>query len=105
MRNFPKIYHFLKVFSHFIGIKYMTSIVYISLMETQKDRDFKVVTIPSIPGYKITKVARGVSHAQGRNGANAIVGLDIETSDMGGARAQTTYILTPCSFISTKRYK
>jgi len=36
----------------------MTSIVNISLMETQKDRDFKVVTIPSISGYKITKVAR-----------------------------------------------
>ncbi len=83
------------VFSHFIGIKYMTSIVNISLMETQKDRDFKVVSIPSIPGYKIIKVARGVSRAirQARkNGANAIVGLDIETSDMGGEASYITLI-------------
>ncbi len=73
----------------------MTSIVNISLMETQKDRDFKVVTIPSIPGYKITKVARGVSRAirqTRKNGANAIVGLDIETSDMGGEASYITLI-------------
>ena len=44
-------------FSHFFGIKYMLILApMLYHMETQKDRDFKVVTIPSIPGYNITKV-------------------------------------------------
>ena len=104
-------------------------------METQ-DRDFKVVTIPSISGYKITKVIglvnglsprtrgiggvlRGALQSIGggeitaftseiekarvdaisrailqarKNGANAIVGLDIETSDMGGEASYITLI-------------
>lgn len=105
-------------------------------METQKDRDFKVVTIPSIPGYRITKVvglvnglsprtrgiggviagafqaigggeitaftseiekarvdaiSRAIKQAR-KNGANAIVGLDIETSDMGGEASYITLI-------------
>ena len=105
-------------------------------METQKDRDFKVVTIPSVPGYKITKVVglvnglsprtrgiggvlRGALQSIGggeitaftseiekarvdavsrairqarKNGANAIVGLDMETSDMGGEASYITLI-------------
>ncbi len=105
-------------------------------MEPQKDRDFKVVTIPSIPGYRITKViglvnglsprtrgiggvlmgaiqsigggeitaftseiekarvdaiSRAIRQARKR-GANAIVGLDMETSDMGGEASYTTLI-------------
>ena len=105
-------------------------------METQKDRDFKVVTIPSVPGYKITKVvglvnglsprtrgiggviagalqsigggeitaftseiekarvdaiSRAIRQAKKR-GANAIVGLDIETSDVGGEGSFITLI-------------
>ena len=105
-------------------------------METQKDRDFKVVTIPSVPGYKITKVvglvnglsprtrgiggvlrgalqsigggeitaftseiekarvdaiARAIRQAR-ENGANAIIGLDMETSDMGGEASFITLI-------------
>lgn len=105
-------------------------------MEPQKDRDFKVVTIPSIPGYRITKViglvnglsprtcgiggvlrgalqsigggeitaftseiekarvdaiSRAIRQARKR-GANAIVGLDMETSDMGGEASYITLI-------------
>lgn len=105
-------------------------------MELQKDRDFKTVTIPSIPGYKITKViglvnglsprtrglggvlrgalqsigggeitaftseiekarvdaiSRAIKQARKR-GANAIVGLDMETSDMGGEASYITLI-------------
>ena len=96
-------------------------------LESKKTSDFKVVTIPSIPGYTITKVigivnglsprtrgfggqvkgfiqsigggeisaftseiekarveaiARAIHQARNRGG-NAIVGLDIETSDLG----------------------
>jgi len=105
-------------------------------LESQQVSDFKVVTTPSIPGYKITKVigivsglsprTRGiggvikgmfqsigggeitaftseiekarvdaVSRAivQARNkGANAIVGLDMETSDMGGKDSYITLV-------------
>jgi uncharacterized protein YbjQ (UPF0145 family) len=105
-------------------------------MEPQKYRDFKVVTIPSIPGYRITKViglvnglsprtrgiggvlrgalqsigggeitaftseiekarvdaiSRAIRQARKR-GANAIVGLDMETSDMGGEASYITLI-------------
>ena len=97
-------------------------------LESRQMNDFKIVTTPSIPGYKITKVigivnglsprtrgiggvisgmiqsigggeitafvseieqarveaiARAIQQARQR-GANAIVGLDMETSDMGG---------------------
>ena len=105
-------------------------------MEPKKDRDFKVVTIPTIPGYKITKVIglvnglsprtrgiggviRGALQSIGggeitaftseiekarvdaisrtirqarKRGANAIVGLDMETSDMGGEASFITLI-------------
>ncbi len=105
-------------------------------MEPQKDRDFKVVTTPSIPGYRITKViglvnglsprtrgiggvlrgaiqsigggeitaftseiekarvdaiSRAIRQARKR-GANAILGLDMETSDMGGEASYITLI-------------
>lgn len=97
-------------------------------MQSQQETGFKVVTIPTVPGYKISKViglvnglsprtrgiggvligalqsigggeisaftseiekarvdaiSRAIKQARSR-GANAIVGLDIETSDMGG---------------------
>ena len=105
-------------------------------MEPQKDRDFNVVTIPSIPGYRITKliglvnglsprtrgiggVLRGAIQSIGggeitaftseiekarvdaisrairqarKRGANAILGLDMETSDMGGEASYITLI-------------
>jgi uncharacterized protein YbjQ (UPF0145 family) len=105
-------------------------------MNNQKPIDFKVVTTPSIPGYKIVDVlgivnglsprTRGVGGViagmiqsigggeitaftseiekarvdavaraiqQARNkGANAIVGLDIETSDVGGEGSFITLI-------------
>jgi uncharacterized protein YbjQ (UPF0145 family) len=105
-------------------------------MDTQKKNDFKVVTTPTIPGYKITKVfgivtglsprtrgiggvisgmiqsigggeitaftseiekarvdaiARAIQQARNR-GANAIVGLDLETSDVGGESSFITLI-------------
>lgn len=105
-------------------------------MQTQKERDFIVVTIPTVPGYKITKVigfvnglsprtrgiggvilgalqsigggeisaftseiekarveavSRAIQQAR-RIGANAIVGLDIETSDMGGENSYITLL-------------
>ena len=103
---------------------------------TQKESDFIVVTIPTVPGYKITKViglvnglsprtrgiggviigalqsigggeisaftseiekarveavSRAIQQAR-RIGANAIVGLDIETSDMGGKASYITLL-------------
>ena len=103
---------------------------------TQKESDFIVVTIPTVPGYKITKViglvnglsprtrgiggviigaiqsigggeisaftseiekarveavSRAIQEAR-RIGANAIVGLDIETSDMGGKASYITLL-------------
>jgi len=106
------------------------------LLESQQLSDFKVVTTPSIPGYKITKVigivnglsprtrgiggqiagiiqsigggeitafvseiekarvdaiSRAIQQAQ-RRGANAIVGLDMETSDMGGKNSFITIV-------------
>jgi uncharacterized protein YbjQ (UPF0145 family) len=105
-------------------------------MKSQQETDFKVVTIPTAPGYKITKVVglvnglsprtRGIGGViagafqsigggeitaftseiekarvdaisraikQARSGgANAIVGLDIETSDMGGASSYITLL-------------
>lgn len=105
-------------------------------MKSQQETDFKVVTIPTVPGYKITKVVglvnglsprtRGIGGViagafqsigggeitaftseiekarvdaisraikQARSGgANAIVGLDIETSDMGGASSYITLL-------------
>ena len=105
-------------------------------MEPQKDSDFKVVTIPTVPGYRITKVvglvnglsprtrgiggiiagtlqsigggeitaftseiekarvdaiSRAIRQARKR-GANAIVGLDMETSDMGGKTSFITLV-------------
>jgi uncharacterized protein YbjQ (UPF0145 family) len=105
-------------------------------MDNKKTKDFKVVTTPSIPGYKITKVigivnglsprtrgvggviagmiqsigggeitaftseiekarvdaiARAIQQARSRGG-NAIVGLDIETSDVGGESSFITLI-------------
>lgn len=105
-------------------------------MSDQKTSSFKVVTTPSIPGYKITKVigivtglsprtrgvggvikgmfqsigggevtaftseiekarvdavSRAIVKARGK-GANAIVGLDMETSDMGGESSFITLI-------------
>ena len=105
-------------------------------LKPQKESDFKVVTTPSIPGYKITKVigivnglsprtrgiggvisgmiqsigggeitaftseiekarvdavSRAIQQARSK-GANAIVGLDMETSDMGGESSFITLI-------------
>jgi uncharacterized protein YbjQ (UPF0145 family) len=105
-------------------------------LESQQMSDFKVVTTPSISGYKITKVigivnglsprtrgiggvikgmiqsigggeitafaseiekarveaiSRAIQQAR-RRGANAIVGLDMETSDMGGSDSFITLI-------------
>ena len=105
-------------------------------MEIRKDSDFKVVTIPTVPGYRITKViglvnglsprtrgiggvlrgalqsigggeitaftseiekaridaiSRAIRQARKR-GANAIVGLDMETSDMGGEASYITLV-------------
>jgi uncharacterized protein YbjQ (UPF0145 family) len=107
-------------------------------MEPHKDSDFKVVTIPTVPGYRITKVmglvnglsprtsgiggvlkaslqsigggeitaltteiekarvnavSRAIRQAKKR-GANAIVGLDMETSDMGGEASFISLIST-----------
>ena len=97
-------------------------------MEPQKDSEFKIVTIPTVPGFKITKVVGLVNGLSPRtrgfggviigelqsigggeitaftseiekarvealsrvilqakkNGANAVVGLDMETSNVGG---------------------
>ena len=135
MRKFPKIKHFLMNYSHFYGIRFISTLANISMqMKSQQETDFKVVTIPTVPGYKITKVvglvnglsprtrgiggviagafqsigggeitaftseiekarveaiSRAIKQARSR-GANAIVGLDIETSDMGGA---SSYII------------
>ncbi len=105
-------------------------------MQSQQESDFKVVTIPTVPGYRITKVvglvnglsprtrgiggviagslqsigggeitaftseiekarvdaiSRAIKQAR-RRGANAIVGLDIETSDMGGKASFITLL-------------
>ena len=105
-------------------------------MDDQKSSDFKVVTTPSIAGYKITEVigivtglsprtrgiggvisgmiqsigggeitaftseiekarvdavSRAIQQARSK-GANAIVGLDMETSDMGGESSFITLI-------------
>jgi uncharacterized protein YbjQ (UPF0145 family) len=106
------------------------------LLESQQLSDFKVVTTPTIPGYKITEVigivsglsprtrgiggvitgmiqsigggeitafvseiekskveaiSRAIQKAKGK-GANAIVGLDMETSDMGGKSSFITLV-------------
>ena len=105
-------------------------------MQSQRETDFMVVTIPTIPGYRITKVvglvngmsprtreiggviagvlqsigggeitaftseiekarvdaiSRAIKQARSK-GANAIVGLDIETSDMGGEASYITLL-------------
>lgn len=105
-------------------------------MQSQQETDFTVVTIPTIPGYRIAKVvglvnglsprtrgiggvflgalqsigggeisaftseiekarvdaiSRAIKQARSR-GANAIVGLDIETSDMGGTSSYITLL-------------
>ena len=43
-------------------------------MESQKDSEFKVVTIPDVPGFKITKV------------------IGLVTSDMGGEASYITLV-------------
>jgi uncharacterized protein YbjQ (UPF0145 family) len=105
-------------------------------MQSQKETNFIVVTIPEVPGYKTIKViglvnglsprtrgiggviigalqsigggeitaftgeiekaridavSRAIKQAK-RMGANAIVGLDIETSDMGGESSYITLL-------------
>ena len=105
-------------------------------MQSQQEKEFIVVTIPEVPGYKTKKVvglvnglsprtrgiggviigalqsigggeitaftseiekarveavSRAIQQAR-RLGANAIIGLDIETSDMGGEASYITLL-------------